>query len=97
MPLEREKIRSALEKKGFKKDEKNRDHDYYFLQVAGKKSSVFTKLSRGSNYKTIGDGLVAKIAKQIFLTRSQFEKYVSCSMSREDYLEAVRARGVRLD
>lgn len=69
MPLPSEAIKSALLKKGFELDTgKGRDHDTYFYVHAGKRQPVWTKFSRGSSHKTIGDPLVSQIRKQIKLT-----------------------------
>jgi len=82
MPLERRLVEAALEKKGFAPTGGN--HSYFtFHTRAGKKTSVWTKTSHGSGYKTLTDNLVSLMAKQCGLTNGQFKQLVECSLSRE--------------
>lgn len=96
MPLERSDVGKALSRKGFREATRNRDHDFYFLHVDGKKTSIFTKLSRGSDYRTLGDPLVKKIADQLKLTKVQLANFVECSLTETEYLALLRARGINL-
>jgi tRNA A37 threonylcarbamoyladenosine dehydratase len=85
MPLARSAITSALEAKGFALEPK-RDHGYYFYIGEGTKTEpIYTKVSTGSKYRTIGDDLVAKIARQLKLTKPQFANFVNCPLTREAY------------
>lgn len=48
----RREVENSLERKGFKKS--NKDHKrYIYHNVSGKKTSVHTKTSHGSGYKEI--------------------------------------------
>jgi hypothetical protein len=68
MQIDREVIRAALEKKGFKP--KSNDHDFYHLQdEAGKKTGVFTKLSHGTSYKSYGDDPINEVYHQLRLVK----------------------------
>jgi CRISPR-associated protein Cas8b1/Cst1 subtype I-B len=91
MPIEREKIRGKLIKTGFR--EKIAKHDYYYLYLNGKKSSIFTFLSQGSGYREISDELVSAIAHQIRLTKKEFLDFVKCTLTPEKYFELLRQRG----
>ena len=80
MPLERRDVVTALQKKGFRPE--TGDHNFFFFYTAeGKKTSVYTKTSFGTKYKTIGDNLVGAMARQCDLTKRQFEDYVACRIT----------------
>jgi hypothetical protein len=84
MPLERSDVEVALEKKGFARS--NGDHRYFtYYTVEGAKTSVWTKTSHGTQYKTIGDNLVRDMAKQCGLTSPQFRQLIDCPLNRKDY------------
>ena len=90
MPIERDKIKSALETKGFQND--GGDHEFYFLYHKGKKFSVFTKISRGSGYKDYSDSLVGKVCKQLGLTKQEFLRLIECPLSHDEYIELLKQR-----
>ena len=90
MVIEREKIRAALEKKGFKR--KNTDHDYYSLFVNGKKQNVYTKLSRAPKYKDYGDELLAQVSRQLGLTKKELADFVDCFLEHGPYVELLKQR-----
>lgn len=87
MPLDRSDIEKALKAKGFiLRDRPGDDHRYYdYNTKAGLKSTVFTKVSLGSKYKTLDDSLVAKMAKQLKLSKREFENYVQCTLTHDQY------------
>ena len=95
MVLERRALAAALESKGFAVDTggQRRDHDVYRLQHQPLEP-VWTKLSRGTKYKTLGRGLVGKIKRQLKLSNKQLEAFVECPMSRDDYLKHLRRLGI---
>lgn len=76
----RRDIEAALTKKGFTLDSSG-DHDYYYLTVNGAKTGIYTKLSRGTRYREIQSPLVAKIAEQIGLSKTEFMNFVNCTLS----------------
>jgi hypothetical protein len=93
MPLARAAITSALQAKGFALEPK-RDHEYYFYVGEGKQTeAIYTKVSTGSSYKTLGDDLVAKMARQLKLTKPQFTNFVNCPLTREEYRAHLIATG----
>ena len=87
--LKRDQVESSLERKGFTLDAG--DHRYFKLMYQGKYTGIFTKTSRGTKYKTLGDDLVKKMAHQIKLTTKQFVEFVDCKMSGEDYIRVLDA------
>jgi len=94
MPLDRADVRAGLLAKGFELEQRGRDHDYYWFVVGGQYSSIYTKVSRGTKYKTIDDSGVAKMARQVNLTRKQFVSLVTCIMSRSEFETDMRNRGL---
>ena len=87
--LKARKILSGLEKKGFVQAEG--DHTYLILYVNGKKTSIRTKVSHGSN--EINDYLINKMSMQVKLERKKFLDLVNCPLSLERYLEELRSQG----
>lgn len=82
MPLDRSDVESALQRKGFTMTEG--DHRFFtYHTLAGKKTSVWTKTSHGTAYKSLGDTLVGAMAKQCGVTKPQFTQLVACPLSRE--------------
>ena len=90
MPIKREKIRKALKEKGFVEVSKKKDHDFYYLYVEGKKTSVFTKLSRGSGFRDYSDELVRDVYRQIGLSKDGFLRYLDCSLTLDLYIQILR-------
>lgn len=91
MTLQRDLIKENLPKKGFV--EFGGDHTFYHLVVEGKKTSIFTKVSRGTKYKILGNDLVHAMAKQCKLTTADFRKLVECTLSHDAYLDNLRKAG----
>lgn len=75
-------IKSALLKKGFRSD--NRHHEYLWLYVGDRKTGVMTWLSHGrSEY---GEDLLAKVKKQLGVSKKQFFDLVGCPLNYETYV-----------
>jgi hypothetical protein len=87
VPRKARDIKRALTAKGFQ--EERRDHWYYVLHVEGKRSSIYTKISH--NETDISTPLCSLMARQIKLTNSQFEEFVSSGLKAENYLKLLRA------
>jgi hypothetical protein len=80
MPLDRRVVETSLKKKGFV--ESAGDHAYFtYYTTDGQKTSVWTKTSHGSGYKTLGDKLTSAMAKQCGLSAGQFKQLVECPLS----------------
>lgn len=94
MALDRADIAKALRAKGFALEQGKRDHDVLVLRHHGLKRAIFTKLSRGRQYKTIGKPLVSRMSKQLHLSKSQFSDLVSCPLSGDEYLSILREKSV---
>ncbi len=84
MAIERRSLTASLEKKGFSVSAG--DHSFFtYHTLEGQKTSVWTKTSRGTSHKTLGDQLVSLMAKQCGLNKSQFTLFVECPLSRQEY------------
>lgn len=93
MQIDRSEIESSLVAKGFIKEDTH--HRYFYYEVEGKKSGVFTYTSHGSQYKTIGENLLKQMKKQLRLdTLAQVADLFKCPMTGDDYSEHLRKRGV---
>lgn len=89
---DREEIRSALCAKGFL--EENNDHYFYYLIYNSKRTSIYTKISKGSNYRTIQRKLLSLMSKQLKLSNTQFLDFVDCNLSGEKYLELLKQKNI---
>jgi hypothetical protein len=91
MPRKQTDIERGLKNKGFMLTE---SHHHYFIyhSVAGKKTTVKTKTSHGQ--REISDDLIAKMAQQVKLNRSEFLDLVDCSLSRQDYEDKLISVGL---
>jgi hypothetical protein len=86
LPQQARNVRDALLKKGFKDaDKRNPDHDFYFFYHNGKKTSVFTKISHGE--REIHDGNCSNMAKQMKLSKKQFNDFVDCPLELKHYVQ----------
>jgi hypothetical protein len=87
LPHKAQDIKAALLKKGFQPPPKakKRDHDYFFFYYNGKKTNIFTKVSRGE--RDIHDQNCSNMAKQMRLTNPQFKEFVQCPLELKDYLQ----------
>ena len=92
MPFEREDVEAALKRKGFMLGGSDHRHFTYHTR-SGKRTSVWTKTSHGSGYKTLGDDLVQKMARQCGLTKPQFTKLVECPLTQEEFEQILIGSG----
>jgi hypothetical protein len=90
MPLKTRAIDASLTQKGFVREV--RDHIYFWFRFEGRDCGVFTHISHGD--REIGDPLIAKMAKQVKLSKRDFVQLVECPMSYGDYLARLREQGV---
>lgn len=82
---------SALRKKGFHAEE-GRRHTKYHLRVDGAETGVVTFLDRHAG--EYGDFLLAKVAKQLGLSRGELFDLVSCPLVYEKYVSILREKGL---
>jgi hypothetical protein len=93
MPRPKSKVESALLAKGFQKNEK--DHHYFiYFTTDGKKTTARTKTSHSKKIKDIPDNLLSQIAKQCFLTKTEFLNLVDCPLNQEMYEDILQKQGI---
>lgn len=85
-----DKLDKALTKKGFRKESTH--HEMYWLFVGERRSEIRTRISHGK--KEYGDPLLGQMAKQMKLRRSQFDDFVECPLSQEDYINLLQQQGI---
>ncbi len=83
-------IEKALLSKGFQRVDS--DHKYYFLYVNGKKTSVRTKISHGTD--EYGDRLLGFMKDQLHLGKRELEEFFECSLSGDKYKELLIGKGI---
>lgn len=82
----------VLKKKGFELHPEKDDHNFYFLIVDGKKTSVNTFFSHGKS--EYGDSLMLKIKRQLrFQNAKTAEDFFDCPLTKEKYIELLREQG----
>jgi hypothetical protein len=84
------KIGSALQRKGFQKEETH--HTYYYFIYNGKKTEIYTYLSHGK--KDISPYLRSKMANQLKIKPEEFDKLIDCTMSEDDLIIQYNERGL---
>jgi hypothetical protein len=86
-------IRKALLNKGFEEKEGSK-HTLYVLIVNGRKSAVFTRLSRGET--EANSWLQDKMADQLHLSNKEFSDLVNCPLGYDQYLNLLREQDVKV-
>ncbi len=90
MPKTVKDAAAALQKKGFQSRQSH--HVFFHLVVDGRKTIISTKISHGE--REIADSLLGMMARQIRLSRKQFNDLIDCPLSHSDYLKLLRVAGV---
>lgn len=90
MRLDRRDVLSSLESKGFVRREGANHSILIYRNMEGKKTEIRTIVSRGRNYRVLGDDIVGSMARSCKLSTSQFAELVDCSISQDDYDQFVR-------
>ncbi|PIW69624.1 MAG: hypothetical protein COW08_06180 [Ignavibacteriales bacterium CG12_big_fil_rev_8_21_14_0_65_30_8] len=91
MPQRKRKdIRKALIKKGF--IEENNDHYFYTLVYKNKIQPIYTKISKGSKYKILQDGLLSLMSTQMKLSNKEFLGFVDCNISKDEYVALLQEK-----
>jgi hypothetical protein len=94
MQLDRKEIEAALARKGFRLEV--RDHRFYWLYVDGKQTGIYTYVSTSPKYKTIQAHLIAKMARQLHLSKSEFVELIQCPMDGPRYVSRLRDQGLQV-
>ncbi len=91
MPRRRRDVLRGLRRKGFRT--KNQRHlTLTYFAVDGGETELITMVSHGSD-GDIGDRLLAEMARQLHLTRRQFDRLIDCDLSQDDYEAMMRRDG----
>ena len=91
MPRKAREVRRGLRRKGFRKtDARHRKYQYFALD--GQEGGVNTLMSHGSD-REISDQLLGRMARQLHLTRRQFDDLIDCRLSQADYEAMLRRDG----
>ena len=91
MPRRRRVVLRGLRRKGFR--EFNARHlQLRYFSVAGEDSEMFTLVSHGAD-RDIGDRMLAQMARQLHLSRRQFDSLIDCSLSQAEFEAMLRDGG----
>ena len=82
------KIVKSLLAKGFR--ENDNDHKYYTLYIYGTKTSIRTKISHGASENV--DPIINCMQKQMHLSKIEFQNFVDCHMSKDEYANLIKQR-----
>ncbi len=94
--IPRATIRKSLADKGFRSEEGSK-HQLWYLWVDDKKTSVRTKLSRGTKYRQYGNPLLNEMKRDLKLPGlSATKRLLKCPITGAEYLAILRAQDIRL-
>jgi len=86
---------SKFKKKGFIKDGSTRKHNYYYLYVNDKKTSIRTTFSNSSKWKEYDEGSINLKKKDLHLdNKKQLNDFIECPLSIPEYLQFLRDKGI---
>jgi len=85
MQLPRNKVLQGLKAKGFQQEEGTKHIRLIYFNKSGDMTSISTIVSRGSKYRELGDSLISTMAQQCGLSKQEFVKLVTCTMSQDEY------------
>ena len=91
MPRKARAVERRLLRKGFHIENSRHRHFTYIKRDGRAADHIATVMSHGSD-RDIDDRLLGKMARQLNLTRRQFDQLIDCSLSQADY-EALMRRG----
>ncbi|MGL5094560.1 MAG: hypothetical protein ACRDD1_03175 [Planctomycetia bacterium] len=90
MPKERRDVEPSLAKKGFRLREGDHHRFIYFTKT-GLKSPVMTMTSH--SHRDVSDKLLGKMARDLKLSRAEFDDFVDCALSRDAYESLLVQKG----
>ncbi|MBN1595649.1 hypothetical protein JW933_06970 [candidate division FCPU426 bacterium] len=92
MQVDRRKIESNLPSKGFVVEDTH--HKYFYHEIQGKRTGIYTYISHGAKNKTYGDSLLKMMKTQLKLnTIRDVADLCNCPMSKEDYNRILKDKG----
>ncbi|MBA2450191.1 MAG: hypothetical protein H0V51_19415 [Chloroflexi bacterium] len=93
MPADRREVDRTLihqTKLRYRREDK-RDHDIYTLVLSGTQFG-WTKISRGTKYRTLDDSTLGKIARQAHLSVGDLKAAIACTFNWPDYARVLKQR-----
>lgn len=93
MQRDKSKVEKGLLNKGFQLNENDHHYFIYYTQE-GKKTTIKTKTSHTKKMKTIPDNLLAQMAKQCQLTKSDFLDLIDCPLTQDKYEQILKAKDI---
>lgn len=82
----------VLKKKGFELRPEKNHHNFYFLMIDGKKTSINTYFSHGKD--EYGASLMGLIKKQLrFPSSKKAEDFFDCPLTKEMYAKMLKEQG----
>lgn len=85
-------IKKVLQQKGFTLEPSKDHHDFYFLNIDGKRHSIYTYISHSS--KEYGSSLMSQVKKQLkFDDTQKAEDFFDCHLSGQGYVELLKTQG----
>lgn len=91
MPVKQNDVEKSLLLKGFQASN-NHHKMFHYYSKDGKKTRINTKTSHGN--KEISDPIVGQMARQLGLTKAQFDALVQCPLDRDEYEKILASSGV---
>ncbi len=85
MPRKVRHVVSGLKAKGFSEDREGHHIFLIYETLSGHKTEIRTRISHQSGGGDISDNLLARMARQMKLSRRDFDHLVDCPLSREEY------------
>jgi hypothetical protein len=93
MPRDRRRLDSALQQKGFERDEKGHHVSFVYVTTDNRRTEIRTRISHGRD-RDISDSLLARMAQQCRLSRDLFNQFVDCPMDRAEYEACLQSAGL---
>jgi hypothetical protein len=86
------RLRQTLGTKLGAVEDKEADHSYYYMDIDGKQHRIakISHSSRGS--EQINDFIIRNTAKRMCLQKNELMNFVSCSLSKDEYIEIWKER-----
>ena len=92
MPIKPKKAKKVLADKGFR-EEKDRDHSYWFFYFEGRKTNCYTYFSHGSNNE-IDNSLLKRMKRELQLDYdNQVKNLLECPLTEQDLVEILSDKG----
>ncbi len=91
MPISARTVTRGLLRKGFRLTE-SRHRRFRYYKLNGERTRVVTLTSHGSD-RDLDDRLLARMSRQLHLTRRQFDDLIDCRLAQADFEAMLRRDG----